>query len=114
MRWAGDSLPCEPPPGYPWLCPTFTVIVAERIHYGAAVRTSDLRQPTAEIEGDGTALRVTTLEGLMACDWEHGIVDGTNGSETLCGIPQAELAMLRHIWTPTRTSACPSCQRAAR
>ena len=86
--------------------------MAEGIHFGAAVRVSDLRpQPATEETQSG--LGVQTIEGPMTCEFEHGIEGGTNGSQTLCGVPRDELAILRHIWRPTSRFACPRCQGVA-
>ena len=36
------------------------------------------------------------------------------GEETLCGLPKAEVEVLRHLWRSESGLACPACTVAAR
>lgn len=55
--------------------------------------------------GTGGRVRTPIMSGQVLDGPVHGAGDGA----TLCGIPQAEIFVMRHLFYPNEHSACPDC-----
>jgi hypothetical protein len=81
----------------------------------AAVRHDQVRPMTpATLRGhevaalDGPTSRAQIANPQAVEGLEHGLGDGA----TLCGIPQSELMVMRHLFAPAGPSACSACTAA--
>jgi len=61
--------------------------------------------------GTGGRVRTPITSGQVLDGPVHGA--GFAGA-TLCGIPQAEVFVMRHLFYPAGRSACPDCAAAVR
>jgi hypothetical protein len=75
----------------------------------AACRRVDLVPPGPAQVGPRHTVR--TLEGTrQLIGSEHAMA----GEETLCGVPRAEVEVLRRVWRSDSEIACPACTAADR
>jgi hypothetical protein len=63
--------------------------------------------------GDAPSFRLRVVHGLDGPEVldgpEHGLRDGA----TLCGVPEAEVFVMRHIFRPAGSFACSDCASVA-
>jgi hypothetical protein len=57
---------------------------------------------------DAAIFRLQIVNGQVLDGAEHGFGDGA----TLCGIPQADVFLMRHWFYPNQPSACSACAAA--
>jgi hypothetical protein len=64
---------------------------------------------SSDCSGDAPSLRLQIVHGLDGPEVldgpEHGLRDG----ETLCGVPEAEVFVMRHLFRPAGRFACSDC-----
>lgn len=74
----------------------------------------ELREQEEHVQADeGGAdgrFRTPITRGQVLDGPVHGAGDGA----TLCGIPQAEIFVMRHLFDPAERLACPDCAAAVR
>jgi len=67
-------------------------------------------QASEAAAGTGGSYRTPIRSGQVLDGPVHGAGDGA----TLCGIPQAEIFVMRHMFDPAGRSACPDCAAVVR
>jgi len=70
--------------------------------FAACYRTEDLRA-----DSEGTVLGIGSRLGIAGP--EHAV----KGAETLCGLPRADVTVVRHLFRADGRTACSSCAEAA-
>lgn len=76
------------------------------------VRERQEHLQAGEAAGVGGRFRTPILSGSGQV--LHGPVHGAGDGATLCGIPQAEIFVMRHLFYPAGGSSCPDCAAAVR
>ena len=69
-------------------------------------------QASEAAAGTGGSYRTPIMSGQVLDGPVHGV--GSAGGATLCGIPQAEIFVMRHMFDPAGRSACPDCAAVVR
>jgi hypothetical protein len=103
--------------------PQYRRDVRERA-YAACYARADQRRPTASESAeyrlhaaetrtvapdDVRPFRLRMLHGADGVVVIGGPEHGFDGSITLCGIPDSEIDIVRHLWKPDGRDACPRC-----
>jgi hypothetical protein len=81
----------------------------EELEHAKHARTVDKLIADGQID-DAPNFRLLIVSGQVLDGPEHGLGDGS----TLCGIPEAEVFLMRHLFYPLGRFACPSCAAIAR
>lgn len=81
---------------------------SERLEYDEHVRLVNVAIARGDVDG-APRFRLQIVSGHVLDGPEHGMA----GVATLCGIPESEVFVMRHLFHPAGPFACGACREAS-